>query len=145
MEKIKPGVPQGSILGPLFLFYFMYINDLPKALDLSESYLLTEDTSIYDSNSDITQLELVLNTKLEKLNIWIKSNKLSVNINKTNCCMFRPRQKKVNLNLYVQYDNQIINQKRIKFLWVYIVIDEHLCWIGRNIINYIKKLPNLLE
>ena len=81
MEKLKCGVPQGSILGPLF--FILYINDLPNALELSKSYLFADDTSIYYSNSDIKQLEFVLNSELRKLDIWMKSNKLSVNISKT--------------------------------------------------------------
>jgi hypothetical protein len=132
MEKLKFGVPQGSILGPLF--FILYINDLPNALELSKSYLFADDTSIYYSNSDIKQLEFVLNSELRKLDIWMKSNKLSVNISKTNYIIFRPRQKKINLNLVIQYNNQMITQKQyIKCLGVY--IDEHLSW--KEHINYI--------
>ena len=132
MEKLKCGVPQGSILGPIF--FILYINDLPNALELSKSYLFADDTSIYYSNSDIKQLEFVLNSELRKLDIWMKSNKLSVNISKTNDIIFRPRQKKINLNLVIQYNNQMITQKQyIKFLGVY--IDEHLSW--KEHINYI--------
>jgi hypothetical protein len=62
-------------------------------------------------------LEFVLNSKLRKLDIWMKSNKLSVNISKTNYIIFCPRQKKINLNLLIQYNNQMITQNQyIKFL-----------------------------
>ncbi len=105
---------------------------------------IADDTSIYYSNSDIKQLEFVLNSELRKLDIWMKSDKLSVNISKTNYIIFRPRQKKINSNLVIQYNNQTITQKQyIKFLGVY--LDEHLSW--KEHINYIFaiKSPSLLE
>ena len=41
---IKAGVPQGSILGPLF--FLLYINDLTENLD-SNPKLFAEDTSLF--------------------------------------------------------------------------------------------------
>ena len=45
MQTIKCGVPQGSILGPLF--FILYINDLPKASKLTELLRFADDTSIF--------------------------------------------------------------------------------------------------
>ena len=45
LQTIKSGVPQGSILGPLF--FILYIKDLPKASKLNELLLFADDTSIF--------------------------------------------------------------------------------------------------
>ena len=45
MWTIKRGVPQGSILGPLF--FILYINDLLKAPKLTELLLFADHTSIF--------------------------------------------------------------------------------------------------
>ena len=47
--KIKHGVPQGSVLGPLF--FLLYINDLPNIIaDLLKLVRFADDTSIITAN-----------------------------------------------------------------------------------------------
>jgi hypothetical protein len=79
------------------------------------SSLFADDTSIYYSHSDIKQLEATLNSELQNLDIWMKSNKLSVNISKSNYLIFHPSQKKLSLNLRI-ISNIIISKTAYKIL-----------------------------
>ena len=47
-------IPQGSILGPLFFFNFVYINDLIVNLG-SDVHLFADDTSLLDCFNDYAE------------------------------------------------------------------------------------------
>ena len=70
MQTVKCGVPQGSILGPLF--FILYINDLPKASKLTKLLLFADDTSIFFSHSSPNYLENVLNNELLNIDVWLR-------------------------------------------------------------------------
>ena len=75
-QKIECGVPQGSILGPIL--YLIYVNDIAsctKANILS----FADDTSLFVTNSNITELYEHANTEIQKLFVWFFSNRLSLN------------------------------------------------------------------
>ena len=130
------GVPQGSILGPLF--FILYNNDLPKTTRLAECLLFADDTSsIFHSNSDPEHVAPVMNSELTKISLWMKSNKLSVNIKKTNYVIFKPKQKSVHMSPQISFDSKALEQEteRVKFLGIY--IDEGLTW--KSHISYICK------
>ena len=82
-QTIKCGVPQGSIWGPLF--FILYINDLPNASKLTQLFLsVADDISIFYSHLDLNKLHSILNDELRNFYVWLKCNKLSVNLQKTN-------------------------------------------------------------
>ena len=71
-QTIKCGVPQGSILGPLF--FILYMNDLPYASKLTQPLLFADDTSIFYSHSDPNRLQSVLNEEQSNFDVWLKCN-----------------------------------------------------------------------
>ena len=73
-------VPQGSILGPLL--FIIYLNDICNVSHLF-TILYADDTSVVANNNNLDKLLEILNDELHKLSIWLKANKLSLNINKT--------------------------------------------------------------
>ena len=47
-REINYGVPQGSVLGPIF--FFLFINDMEKVIKHSQICLFADDTVLYNSN-----------------------------------------------------------------------------------------------
>ena len=59
------GVPQGSILGPLLILF--YINDLPNCLKFTSPCLYSDDTQIFSSSFDSGVLANNINSDLKKI------------------------------------------------------------------------------
>ena len=140
-KLIKCGVPQGSILGPLF--FLLYINDLPQCLDKTKPRLFADDTNLTVSGDSITDLETAVNSDLEKLRKWLIANKLSLNVAKTEFMLIGSKQmiKNIsNLQLNVKIENESIKQVyESKTLGV--TIDQHLSW-KTNTENICKKITS---
>ena len=73
-QEISCGVPQGSILGPLF--FILYVNDLNNA-SLLDVILFADDTNLFISHNDPGYLNDTLNRELNKLSTWFAANRLS--------------------------------------------------------------------
>ncbi|KAL9967850.1 hypothetical protein ACROYT_G026148, partial [Oculina patagonica] len=123
-HKIRCGVPQGSILGPLF--FILYINDLNNASNL-ESILFADDTNLFISHKDPDFLISTLNGELIKLSKWFRANRLSLNLTKTNFMEFKPRQKQSSSDFNVVINETVIAQVN-ETVFLGVVLDDNLTW-----------------
>ena len=123
-KSITCGVPQGSILGPLL--FLIYINDLYNVCRDSVPILLADDTNLFYKGNKMEDLVKTINGELENISLWLKINKLSLNINKTHFIMFQRGKSTMSIPDII-IDNQPIDKvEKTKFLGV--VIDSKLSW-----------------
>lgn len=101
---ISAGVPQGTVLGPLF--FLIYINDIAEFL-LSIVRLFADDTSMACSSSSIQAIEGILNHDFIILAAWAKQWLVDFHPLKTEAILFTSSNEVQNLNLV--FDNILIN------------------------------------
>ena len=96
--------------------------------------LFADDTSLFYSNACIKQLETDINSDLIKVSDWLASNKLILNVSKSNFIVFN--QGKHHFKLDIKLDNDPLIQKDcVKYLGIF--IDSKLLWA--NHIDHVKK------
>ena len=136
-QQISYGVPQGSILGPLL--FLLFINDLPLYTNNVFIDLYADDTTFYDIQDSMEQIENNLQSALNGLQIWCKSNGMILNRSKTKVMFVTTNQKRQRLNrqnLDLNFQNEPLNMiSSDKILGVF--VDNNLTWTDH--IKYLTK------
>ncbi|KAK3092504.1 hypothetical protein FSP39_003753 [Pinctada imbricata] len=99
------GVPQGSVLGPLF--FLVFINDLPDAIE-GLSRLYADDTSVSHSSSSLSEIERNTNLDMTNITKWSKDWLVEFNPAKTKVLVFGADDNELE-NLTFIFDNIPIN------------------------------------
>ena len=114
---LKNGVPQGSILGPIL--FTVLTSDLHKCLQHCKYHCYADDTQLYKSGTvnDIHIIIRQLNTDLDSVSKFSKTNCLKLNYDKNKFIIFASR---TNLNLInnmvlepITIDEQIVERETV--------------------------------
>ena len=124
--KVSIGVPQGSILGPLF--FLIYINGIESTLKSSKMTMFADDMAFYCSETSAADLQGKLNYDLQSISSWLQEHKLTLNINKSEFMIIGSRVKLKNfqdVQLVLEQDS-LENVTEFKYLGI--IINQHLTW-----------------
>ena len=145
-KNIRCGVPQGSNLGPLL--FLLYVNDLPNCLRYSSAEMYADDTNLTACSDNINNLQAILNWDLNNIHQWIATNKLTLNVGKTEYMIIGTRQKlknfssEMNINIGGKNLTQVVSK-----IVLGIIIDDQLRWDEQidNITNKVSQGIGMLR
>ena len=124
-DKVRYGVPQGSILGPLL--FVIFINDLLLTLKnvICSVDLYADDSTLYDIQLNKAQIENNRQNALDLLQTWCLENGMLLNIDKTKLMLIINRQRRNTFagnDLTLLYNDVELQITCCEKLWVYILI-----------------------
>ena len=121
--KVLSGVPQGTVLGPLF--FLIYINDIQDNLSPGTTIRLFADDSLLYRVIKSIKDTLILQKDLEQLQKWEKANKMEFHPNK--CQILRISNKREPIKAIYTIHNTVLQEfSSAKYLGV--TIDNQLNW-----------------
>ena len=120
---VSLGVPQGSVLEPLL--FLIYINDSNSAIKQCKVHHFDDDTNLLYISESVKKLNKAIDSNLKNLPNWLNANKISLNVSKTELILFKPKIRKLDLDLKLRiYGKRLYPIKSVKYLGI--KIDEHL-------------------
>ena len=107
--------------------FLVYINDLHEAVTHSLIHHFADDTNILWCNKSLKKVNKYINHDLSQIVQWLRANRISLNTNKTELIIFRPKNKSITKHLNFRISGQKTNEtKQTKYLGIY--LDEDLTW-----------------
>ena len=126
--KLRIGVPEGSVLGPLL--FLIYINDINRHVYLGSCNLYADDTLVYCTGKNTTELRSNMQKCVVDICEWYEQNKLIINRSKSNIMLVSTKQKlsrldETDLDVYIG-DHKLLQCNEISYLGI--KIDCTLAW-----------------
>ena len=125
LSKIKAGVPQGSVLGPLL--FLVFINDLTDVINHCKIRLFADDTCLFitvDNNRDISAR--LINTDLKAIELWANKWLVSFSAPKTKSMIISYKTDLENHPPIYLHDIQIETVKKHKHVGLW--FESNLWW-----------------
>ena len=118
-------MPQGSLLGPLL--FLLYVNDIANVSELLLPLIFADDTNLFVQGKNIRETSEIMNSEMAKILLWLNSNRLLLNIDKTHYMIFHSVMKRISTENSVKIgDKEIERVSNTKFIGVN--LDEKLTW-----------------
>ena len=107
------------------LMFLIYINSLPNATQC-QTILFADDTTLHLLNKNLNDLQQEMNKEKNKIDLWMKCNKLSINYSKTTYMLISNKSLKSSSFKLILNNNDITRSEHVKYLGV--LLDNKLNW-----------------
>ena len=115
LKRVTVGVPQGSLLG--VVLFSLVINSLYTSLRYATGILYADDTTLLIAGRSLRFLKLKMQSDLNALASWLRTNKLKLNVSKTKSMLFNRQGLTPHVSLNIE-NEEIGMVDNFKFLGV---------------------------